>query len=184
MARPAGPGRRALIDAGMTLAEDGGVAALSVSAVTTTAGMAKGSFYQHFPDRRSYIIELHRSYHDQLAEVVAQVISEFDPGIERLRAGLDAFLNACLQTRGTKAFLGQARTETDLGDEVAQRNAAFATLVREDLEAIGWSDAAPIATLAVAMAADVSFHELVAREPREDLRAAILTLVSRPVCEA
>ncbi|KZF05453.1 MAG: TetR/AcrR family transcriptional regulator [Rhodococcus sp. (in: high G+C Gram-positive bacteria)] len=181
MARPAGPGRRALLDAGLSLAEEKGVGALSISAVTTTAGMAKGSFYQHFPDRHSYIVELHRRYHDQLESLMTSAIEGQPPGIERLRTGFVAFLDACLATPGTKAFLAQARSETDLGEQVAERNAMFAALVRADLEAIGWSPAAPVAVLAVAMAADVSLQELGARGPRDDLRAAVLAIVAHPV---
>lgn len=181
VARPAAPGRNALIEAGFALAEEKGIGGLSVNAVTTTAAMAKGSFYQHFPDRRSYIIELHRRYHDELASLVTAATDDLEPGAARLRIGLHAFLDACLRTRGTKALLAQARSETDLGEEVARRNAMFAALVEADLAAIGWDPPGPVATLAVAMAADISFHELRDRKPRTDLRAAVTAIVEHPV---
>ncbi|WP_068273247.1 TetR/AcrR family transcriptional regulator [Aldersonia kunmingensis] len=181
MARPAGPGRKALIEAGFTLAEEQGIGGLSVNAVTSTASMAKGSFYQHFPDRRSYLIELHRHYHDELEATVLAAVDGLDPGMARLRAGLPAFLDGCLRTRGTKALLAQARSETDLGEEVSIRNARFAALIEQDLAAIGWDPAAPVAALAVAMAADISFHELRDRRPLEDLRGALLAIVENPV---
>jgi AcrR family transcriptional regulator len=179
VARPAEPGRTALLDAGCGLGDEQGLPGLSVNAVTARAGMAKGSFYQHFPDRRSYLVALHRRYHDQLEAVVLAAVAGLPTGLERIRVGLSAFLDACLRSAGTKALLVQARTDADLFSEVAARNAQFAALVVPDLAAIGWDPAEPVATLLVAMAADITYHELSAGGPRPQLRAALLALVDR-----
>lgn len=178
MARPADPGRTNLLDAGATVAERDGLRGLSVNAVVGAAGMAKGSFYHHFPDRRSFLVTLHRRYHDELANVVGAAIDGRPPGAERIRAGAIAFLDATLRSTGTKALLVQARTESDLFDEVEQRNAAFAALAAADLEAVGWPDPAAVARLFVAMVAEISLAELHEAGPRDDLRNAALDLVA------
>ncbi|MBJ8339150.1 TetR/AcrR family transcriptional regulator [Antrihabitans sp. YC3-6] len=179
MARPAEPGRNNLLDAGMSVVDEHGLRGLSVNAVVSEAAMSKGGFYQHFPDRRSYIVALHRRYHDELAALVIAAVDDHEPGLDRLRTGIHAFLDATLRTRGTKAFLVQARTEADLLDEVQKRNSMFSELISSDLEAMGWPDASPIAHLVIAMVADISLQELYASGSRPELRRALLDLVIR-----
>lgn len=181
MPRPAEPGRTALLTAGAEVAADRGLRGLSINAVVERAGMAKGSFYHHFPDRRSYVVALHRRYHDELGVTVAGVTAGLAPGSERLGAGVAAYLDACLATHGTKAFLAQSRTDTDLLDEVHARNGSVAAGIEPDLRAIGWPNPAAVAHLLVAMVAEIALTELYAREPRPELRAAALTLVTNPV---
>lgn len=179
MARPAEPGRNNLLNAGMSVVDEHGLRGLSVNAVVSEADMSKGGFYQHFPDRRSYIVALHRRYHDELAALVVAAVGDREPGLDRLRTGLFAFLDATLKTRGTKAFIVQARTEADLLDEVQQRNAMFSELISADLEVLGWPDVRAVAHLVIAMGADISLQELYAGGPRPDLRQALLDLVTR-----
>ncbi|UGT61248.1 TetR/AcrR family transcriptional regulator [Nocardia asteroides] len=180
MARPAEPGRTALLTAGAEVAADRGLRGLSINAVVERAGMAKGTFYHHFADRRSYVVALHRRYHDELGEAVAGVIAGLEPGPERLGAAVTGYLDACLATRGTKAFLAQSRTDTDLLDEVHARNGTVAAGIEPDLSVIGWPDPGAVAHLLVAMVAEIALTELYAREPRPELRATALTLVTRP----
>ncbi|WP_431964768.1 TetR/AcrR family transcriptional regulator [Nocardia sp. bgisy134] len=180
MPRPAEPGRTALLTAGARVAEDKGLRGLSINAVVELAGMAKGTFYHHFSDRRSYVVALHRRYHDELAQTVAAAIADLPPGPERLRAGVAAYLDACLATRGTKAFLAQSRTDTDLLDEVHARNQLAAAAIEPDLGALGWPDPAAIAHLLVAMIAEIALTELYGEGPRADLRAAALLMIESP----
>ncbi|AHH15597.1 putative transcriptional regulator, TetR family [Nocardia nova SH22a] len=179
MARPSEPGRRALLDAGSVVAEGAGLRGLSINAVVATAGMSKGSFYHHFSDRRSYMIALHRRYHDALSEAVLGEVGDLVPGLSRITTAISAYLDACLRTRGTKAFLAQSRTDTDLLDEVHARNRAVAALVEPDLRAIGWDDPAAVAHLLVAMVAEIALAELYADAPQPNLRSAAIGLISR-----
>jgi AcrR family transcriptional regulator len=179
VARPAGPGRAALLEAGSTLLAQGEctVGTLSVNAVVAQAGMSKGSFFGHFPTRRDYVVALHRSFHDAVAERVDEAVSGREPGAPRLRAGIEAYLDVCLRERTAKAWLFQARADVDLADEVAARNQAFAALAAPDLEAVGADDPAVVAHLLVAAVAEVALHE--SRRGRRDrrYRAAVLRLV-------
>ncbi|MFD0360898.1 TetR/AcrR family transcriptional regulator [Nocardia sp. GCM10030253] len=177
--RPAEPGRRALLRAGQDLLARSDLGKLSVNSITAAAGMAKGSFYQHWPSRADYILALHRAFHEDLFERVRQTISGFTPGADRLAVGMHAYLDGCLAEPATKALLVQARTEAGLCDEVATRNHQAAQLITDDLTALGWTAPEPIAVLLVASIAEIALAELTAAERRDDLRDAVLRL-SRP----
>ncbi|WP_225725320.1 MULTISPECIES: TetR/AcrR family transcriptional regulator [unclassified Nocardia] len=179
MPRPAEPGRNALLTAGVEIAEDRGLRGLSINAVVERAGMAKGTFYHHFSDRRSYVVALHDLYHDALTRTIVAAVAELPPGADRLHDGISAYLDACLATRGTKAFLAQSRTDTDLLDQVQARNKLFAAAIEPDLIALGWTDPAAIAHLVIAMVAETALAELYDRKQRPDLRKALLDLVIR-----
>lgn len=179
MPRPAEPGRNALLDAGAEVAARTGLRGLSVNAVVAAAGMAKGTFYHHFSDRRSYVIALHRRYHDELTVMVLGAVTGLEPGRERLHLGLTAYLDGCLRTVGTKAFLAQSRTDADLLDEVHARNQAVAGLIALDLTEMGWHDPGSVAHLVVAMVAEVALAELYSGRAEPALRAALAALVDR-----
>ncbi len=76
--RPPEPGRNALLDAGQRLLGTSDLARISVNAIVAEAGMAKGSFYQHWPSR-------HR-----LRAGTARPISRPARGIDRRRHGRPA----------------------------------------------------------------------------------------------
>ena len=76
--------RANLIETGLVLAEELGLEGLSVNAVVAGAGVSKGTFFHHFPDRVSYLVALHRRFHDVLFDEVTSVIGE----MMRARTGL------------------------------------------------------------------------------------------------
>ena len=150
------PGRNALLDAGQRLLGAADLARISVNAIVTEAGMAKGSFYQHWPSRAEYVRALHARFHDQLGESIAAAMADLPPGRDRLEAGMNAYLDGCLADPATKALLVQSRTEAGLSDLVAARNESSATLVLPDLIALGWAPPEPIAALLVAAVAEIA----------------------------
>ncbi|WP_433526746.1 TetR/AcrR family transcriptional regulator [Nocardia pseudovaccinii] len=176
--RSAEPGRRALLKAGQSLLAAEDLSRLSVNAIAAQANMAKGSFYQHWRSRSDYIIALHRSFHDNLAESVTGAVADTVPGQQRLAVAVDTYLDGCLAEPATKALLVQARTEVGLGDEVAIRNRQAAETITADLAAIGWSDPEPIAALLVAAIAETALAELSTGARREDLRSGVLRLAT------
>ncbi|KAF0847555.1 TetR/AcrR family transcriptional regulator [Nocardia caishijiensis] len=173
------PGRRALLDAGRVLLGSENLSKVSVNAITAGAGMAKGSFYQHWPSRDEFLLAVHREFHDTLFAGVRAAIADVPPGVERLRAGIEVYLDGCLADPATKALLVQARTDAGLGGEVARRNALAADIAAEDLTAIGWPDPHSVAVLLIAAIAETALQELDADAPRTDLRAALLRLAER-----
>ena len=50
--------RRKIIEAGLALVRSGGFGAVSVEAITRAAGVAKGTFYVHFPSKEHLATEL------------------------------------------------------------------------------------------------------------------------------
>ncbi|MGC4988454.1 TetR/AcrR family transcriptional regulator [Nocardia salmonicida] len=177
--RSAEPGRRALLNAGRQLLATENLSKLSVNAITAAAEMAKGSFYQHWPSRESYLLALHRAFHDELDARVGTATADLPPGEERLAAGITAYLDGCLAAPATKGLLVQARTDAGLATEVSARNSAAATLLTTDLTAMGWTDPEPVAVLLVAATAETALLELDTQSPRPDLRAALLR-IARP----
>jgi len=173
------PGRNALLDAGQRLLGTSDLARVSVNAIVAEAGMAKGSFYQHWPSRAEYVRALHARFHDQLGESIAAAMADLPPGCERLEAGMNAYLDGCLAEPATKALLVQSRTEAGLSDLVAARNESSATLVLPDLEALGWAPPGPVAVLLVAAVAEIALIELAAGKRDKRLRRALLRLATR-----
>src|SRR5260370_41287878 len=80
MAKP----REALIDAGLRLAERTGLAGLSVNLIVQEAGVATGTFFHHFGDRASYLLALHREFHERLATQIQAAIDGAPPAPARL----------------------------------------------------------------------------------------------------
>lgn len=176
------PGRTALLVAGIAVAEREGLQRLSVNSVVEEAGMAKGTFYRHFANRRSYVVALHRRFYDDLGSKVAAALAGIPTGKGRLRTSIDAFLDACLATRGAEAFLTQARGDHDLIEEMLARRERLAAAGKPDLAAVGWSDPGGVALLKVAMMSEISLFELRGRRPRPDLRMALYRLLTAEIC--
>ncbi|MFE7800908.1 TetR/AcrR family transcriptional regulator [Nocardia sp. NPDC057440] len=174
----ADPGRTALLIAGTVVAEREGLQRLSINAVVAEAGMAKGTFYRHFVNRRSYVIALHRRFFDSLSQKVMAALVGIPPGLERVGLSLDAFLDACLDARGTEAFMVQARTDPDLREEIRRRHEIFVAVGQPDMVAVGWPDPNAASQLKVAMVAEICIAELDVRRPRRDLRRAAVQMLT------
>ncbi len=180
MARPAEPGRTALLDAGRRLlsASDGpGINKLSANAVVAEASMSKGAFFHHFPTRRDYVRALHAHFHEEFADQLATISTGSDPGRERLREGVCRYLDFCLENADTKSFLFEARADVDLADAVARSNARFAQEMEDDLTVIGWPNVQLLAPLVVAAVAETALHEMALGTASPALRQTLFNLM-------
>src|SRR6201997_1336478 len=128
--------RESLIDAGLRLAERTGLAGLSVNLIVGEAGVAKGTFFHHFGDRASYLLALHREFHERLATQLQPAIAGVPPGRRRLIIGANTYLDGCLRARGGRALLLEARAEPAVTDEIKHRNKAAAELFQPDFAAL------------------------------------------------
>lgn len=167
------PTRHQLLRAALEVAEESGLAGLSVAAVTRRAGVAKGTFYVHFPDRADFLVALHRTFHDRLLARMREAADGLEPGARRLRTAATAYLDGCLESRGVKAMLREARGAPEILDEIAARNAAATELAAEDFRALGAPDPAHAGRLFVAMAAEAALVELDAAGPVAAAREAL-----------
>ena len=129
--------RANLIETGLVLAEEFGLEGLSVNAVVAGAGVSKGTFFHHFPDRVSYLVALHRRFHDVLFDEMMSAIGDMQPGRDRLAAAATTYLDGCLRDRGVKALLLEARGHLPIAEEVTRRNRMSVDVVAADFEALG-----------------------------------------------
>ena len=151
--------RQALLDAGAALAEEHGLAGVSVNMVVARAGVAKGTFYVHFKDRAAFVDAMHERFHTRVGAVIDEAIAGLPPGAERLYRGSEAYLDVSLANRGVKALSLEARSDPAVQGSMEARRQRLATAGVPDLEAMGWDDAEAAAQLLGAMTREISVLE-------------------------
>ncbi len=170
--RRRGPGSRAdenhptrleILNAAIELAERTGLRELSIADVTAAAGHAKGTFYIHFKDRTALLVALHRWFHDTVFEQVLSTTADAEPGPERARRRLIAFLDACRELPGVRTLILDARTEPAIAAEVDSRNRQATQILGTDLT--GAAHPRETARIVILAAADIA-----ARESRQGRR--------------
>jgi TetR/AcrR family transcriptional regulator, transcriptional repressor for nem operon len=165
--------RTALIDAGLRLAERTGLAGLSINLLVDEAKVSKGTFFHHFGDRASYLLALHREFHDRLLSEIERVTAGLSPGRERLLVSATTYLDGCLRDRGVRALLLEARADPVIAGEISARNASTAKVVRADFKAMGWAQPLECAQLWVGMTAEAALMELKAGRRSPAVRTAL-----------
>lgn len=170
------PTRHQLLDAALVVAERAGLTTTSVNDITTEAGVAKGTFYVHFPDRGALMVALHQRFHDALFERIRSDTAALPPGPERARRRLLAFLDGCRAQPGVRSMLLEARAEPAVAAEVVRRNDEAARTLAEDLPA-GVAHPLETTRLITAAAAEAATLELAAQRRLPRLRAALVALV-------
>jgi AcrR family transcriptional regulator len=152
--------RDALLDAGVAIAEQHGLAGLSVNRVVAEAGVAKGTFYVHFENREAFVDALHGRFHARVQRAVVKATEGFSPGADRIVRGVEAYLDTCLVDRAVKALALEARSDPDLAGSMSARHERFAASAVPSFKAMGWPDAAAASHLLAAMTAEVAIREL------------------------
>jgi AcrR family transcriptional regulator len=165
--------RANLIETGLVLAEELGLEGLSVNAVVAAAGVSKGTFFHHFPDRVSYLVALHRRFHDALFDEMLRAIGAMPPGRDRLTVAARTYLDGCLRDRGVKALLLEARGHLPIAEEVTRRNRMSVDVVSEDFRALGARHPRQSARLWIAATAECALIELERGAPDPAARAAL-----------
>ena len=171
------PTRLELLDAAAALAGSEGIDALTVSAITTASGHAKGTFYVHFYDRSELIVELHRQFHDDLFAAIKQETSTLPPGRDRACARIESFLDGCRARPLVRAMLLEARALPEILDLVDDRNTEAATLLEDDLRTITHHPR-ETAQLLVSATVEVARQELTKGRRLPRLRSALYELIA------
>jgi TetR/AcrR family transcriptional repressor of nem operon len=169
------PTRREILRAAVELAERDGLRSLSVGEITAAAGHAKGTFYVHFPDRAALLVAVHRWFHDTVFEHVISATAKEEPGPERARRRLIAFLDACRGLPGVRALLLDARTEPAIAAEVDGRNRQATQILAADLA--GSAHPRETARILVLAAADIAARESIRGRTIPAARKALLEIV-------
>jgi AcrR family transcriptional regulator len=151
--------REALLDAGAALAEEHGLAGVSVNMVVARAGVAKGTFYVHFKDRAAFVDAMHARFHARVQAAVDQAVAGLPPGARRLSRASEAYLDVSLANRGVKALSLEARSDPAAQDSMAVRRERLTAAGVADLKAMGWDDAEAAAQLLAAMTREISVLE-------------------------
>ena len=151
--------REALLDAGAALAEEHGLAGVSVNMVVAQAGVAKGTFYVHFKDRAAFVDAMHERFHGRVQVAVDDAVAGLPPGAGRLFRAAEAYLDVSLANRGVKALSLEARSDPTVQDSMADRRDRLAAAGVADLRAMGWDDAEAAAQLLAAMTREISVLE-------------------------
>lgn len=152
--------REALLDAGVAVAEQHGLAGLSVNRVVAEAGVAKGTFYVHFEDREAFVDALHARFHARVESAVGDAVKGLPPGADRIIRGAEAYLDVCLEDRAVKALALEARTDPALASPMSARHERFAATAAPSFKAMGWGDSTAASHLFAAMTAEVAIREL------------------------
>jgi TetR/AcrR family transcriptional repressor of nem operon len=151
--------REALLDAGAALAEEHGLAGVSVNMVVARAGVAKGTFYVHFKDRAAFVDAMHARFHARVQVAVDQAVAGLPPGARRLSRASEAYLDVSLANRGVKALSLEARSDPAVQDSMAVRRERLTAAGVADLKSMGWDDAEAAAQLLAAMTREISVLE-------------------------
>lgn len=172
--------RAGLLEAGLRAADDLGVRGLSVNAIVAEAARSKGAFFHHFPDRESYLVELHRRVHDEMETEMRELGEGLPPGRGRLEIVAQVYLDTFLRRRGVRAFLFEARGEPAIKREIARRNVRGSGILEEDFEALGWANPKQVARLWIAALAEVGVIELDLGRRKNRARRALIDLAAGP----
>jgi AcrR family transcriptional regulator len=96
-ARQAEATRDLLVSIAREMFTEQGFAATSIEDITQRAGAAKGALYHHFSGKRALFRAVYEAVEaDAVAAVMAAALAEREPWAG-VRAGLSAFLDACLE---------------------------------------------------------------------------------------
>jgi AcrR family transcriptional regulator len=165
--------REALLDAGAALAEEHGLAGVSVNMVVARAGVAKGTFYVHFKDRAAFVDAMHERFHARVQAAVDQAVAGLPPGAGRIFRSTEAYLDVSLANRGVKALSLEARSDPTVQDSMAARRERLAAAAVADLKAMGWDDAEAAAQLLAAVTREISVLEFDAGRPLPESRRVL-----------
>jgi TetR/AcrR family transcriptional repressor of nem operon len=173
--------RLALLEAGALVAEQRGLAGLSIAAVAERAGVAKGTFYVYFADRAAFIDALHQRFYDRVSEAITHAVQGLAPGERLLLSAIEAYLDVCLANRAVKALVFETRSQGELTTTMEQREELFALLAQPSLQAMGMMPAPIAARLFVAMTSEAALIEMEAAHKVPGAREIIRALAkARP----
>ena len=119
--KPAAERRKDLLDAGLALFTERGIARTTISEIAQRAGVAQGTFYLHFPSKDALLFALQDRFEERIVERARAAIRRAGPA---WGAKLDACVTACFD---------------DYERELGQHDVLFAHLPRDDSRREGGS---------------------------------------------
>jgi AcrR family transcriptional regulator len=108
--------RSALLTAGMELLVERPVDAISIDEFVAAAGVAKGSFFNHFGDKRQLASAIASGIRIEVEQLVGQVNTGVADPLERLAGGMVAAASYALANPQQTAVLARSFNGTSLDD--------------------------------------------------------------------
>ena len=100
--------KRALLEAAESVIAEHGYERASVAEITRQAGVAQGTFYVHFPDKKAAFLELVRHVNHQVRETTARAIEGLEGRADQERAGFAAYFNHVAEDPAVYRIIRQA----------------------------------------------------------------------------
>ena len=169
--------REALLEAGVTVVSEAGLAGMTVAAVTSQAGLAKGTFYLYFADRAAFIDALHQRFYQRVSEAVIAAAGHLPDGLEKQLVAIDAYLDVCLENLAVKALVLETRSQPGLTTTFEEREEVFAQLSEPNYRAMGAPSPRVAARLSVAMTSETALIELEAERKVPSARRTLRRFV-------
>lgn len=168
--------RRQLLDAGEAVVDRGGLADLSVGAVTAEAGLAKGTFYVHFNDRAEFVAALRKRFYAEVEDALLASVAGVEPGRGFLLAVIESYLNVCLAHRGVKALILEARPTAD-DASLTELTTRFTAFAEPSLTALALTPADLHARFILALMAEAVAFEVASGKRDPAARGALSTWI-------
>ena len=152
--------RQAILSAALDVFSERGFHEASLEDVAARDGISKALIYEHFRSKRELQQALMETYVREMLERLLAATAEAEPGEDRLRSGVDAFLGFVEERRGAWRMLFRNLADPEmveglerLREEVA---AGIAALMIEDARRKGVAG-----QLEITETADVIAHQLI-----------------------
>ncbi|MGH7860337.1 MAG: TetR/AcrR family transcriptional regulator, partial [Candidatus Binatia bacterium] len=89
--------RQALVTAARAHFAERGFAATSTNDVVEAAGVTRGALYHHFPTKEALFEAVYEAVENEIVGRVVEALGSVADPIGQLAAGMEAFLDACLE---------------------------------------------------------------------------------------
>jgi AcrR family transcriptional regulator len=107
--------RRAILEAAESTVAEFGYERASVAEITRRAGIAQGTFYVHFPDKKTAFLELVRHVNHKVRETGALATEGLTDRAAMERAGFEAFFRRVLEEPSVYQIIRQSEfVDTDI----------------------------------------------------------------------
>ncbi len=172
--------RSILVDSVIAMVSEKKLKQASIKTITQEAGLAIGTFYNHFDSREALILEAAAQVAKEITDEIAIAVEKYDDHLDRIIISTDMMINRAAQTPEwgyliTEYWLHIGKSGVDISENLrrdlnnAKKSGHFSTDITPLLEA-------QIVSL-VALAISLQITNGEDRKIREQTCIAILTLI-------
>ena len=165
--------RQALLDAGIAVITEAGVASATPKAVAERAGLARSSFYEYFPSRDDLLAAIALQAFEDWAAELDEALSEVEPGRARLHAYVTAALRMAADGKHELATqLQEAEIAPTRLDVIMQLHDRLSAPLRDVLTSLDIADAGTTAVLVQGLI-DAGMKLVLHGSPADDVARSI-----------